>query len=85
MDIYAVLDKLPKIETHEHAPISACSEIVGCMANAPELQHTGSKAFYSALTDSAACIDRINTDRRYRLCGTPREAMAFPVCREGRA
>jgi antirestriction protein ArdC len=47
----AVHDKLPKIETHEHAPISACSEIVGCMPNAPELQHAGSKAFYSALID----------------------------------
>src|SRR5712692_4618033 len=47
----AVLDRLPKIETHEHAPISACSEIVGCMPNAPDLQHAGLKAFYSALTD----------------------------------
>jgi hypothetical protein len=42
----AVVDKSPKIETREHAPINACSEIVGCMPNAPELQHTGSKAFY---------------------------------------
>src|SRR5689334_11892759 len=47
----AVLDKLPKIETHEHSPISACAEIIGCMPNAPEIQHAGSKAFYSALTD----------------------------------
>jgi antirestriction protein ArdC len=47
----AVLDKLPKAERHEHTPISACAEIIGCMQNAPEIQHAGSKAFYSALTD----------------------------------
>ncbi|MGH9344344.1 MAG: zincin-like metallopeptidase domain-containing protein, partial [Terriglobia bacterium] len=47
----AVLDKLPKAETHEHTPISACAEIIGCMPNAPEIQHAGSKAFYSALTE----------------------------------
>ena len=47
----AVLDKLPKMETREHTPISACAEIIGCMPNAPEIQHAGSKAFYSALTD----------------------------------
>jgi antirestriction protein ArdC len=46
-----VLDKLPKMETREHSPISACAEIIGCMPNAPEIQHAGSKAFYSALTD----------------------------------
>ena len=37
----AVLDKLPKVETQEHTPISACTEIVGCMPNAPEIQHAG--------------------------------------------
>lgn len=47
----AVLDKLPKVDTQEHTPISACAEIVGCMPNAPEIQHGGSKAFYSALND----------------------------------
>jgi antirestriction protein ArdC len=47
----AVLDKLPKMETREHSPISACAEIVGCMPNAPEIQHAGSKAFYSVATD----------------------------------
>jgi antirestriction protein ArdC len=47
----SVLDKLPKMETREHSPISACAEIVGCMPNAPEIQHAGSKAFYSAATD----------------------------------
>jgi antirestriction protein ArdC len=47
----AVLDKLPKTETREHASISACAEIIGCMPNTPEIQHLRSKAFYSALTD----------------------------------
>src|SRR5579859_7163802 len=47
----AVLDKLPKVKMQEHTPIRACAEIIGCMPNAPEIQHTGSKAFYSALTD----------------------------------
>src|SRR5271163_2164971 len=40
----AVLDKLPKFKTQEHTPISACAEIIGCMPNAPEIQHAGSKA-----------------------------------------
>ena len=44
----AVLDKLPKVETQEHTPISACAEIIACMPNAPEIQHAGSKAFYNA-------------------------------------
>jgi antirestriction protein ArdC len=47
----AVLDKLPKVETHQNEPISACAEIVGCMPNAPEIVHGGLKAFYSPLTD----------------------------------
>jgi antirestriction protein ArdC len=48
---HAVLDKLPKIETHQHAPITACTEIIGCMPNAPEIVHAGAKAFYSPTTD----------------------------------
>jgi antirestriction protein ArdC len=47
----SVLDKLPKIETRKHEPIVACAEIMGCMPNAPEIVHAGSKAFYSPLTD----------------------------------
>jgi antirestriction protein ArdC len=47
----AVLDKLPKIETHEHDPIEAAERIIATMPNPPEIQHTGSKAFYSAITD----------------------------------
>jgi antirestriction protein ArdC len=46
-----VLDKLPKIETHQHEPIAACAEIIGSMPNAPEIVHAGSKAFYSPITD----------------------------------
>ena len=47
----AVLDKLPKVETQDHTPISACAEIIGCMPNAPKIRHAGSKAFYSAPID----------------------------------
>ena len=47
----AVLDKLPKIETHEHDPIEAADKIIAGMPNPPEIQHAGSKAFYSSITD----------------------------------
>ncbi len=47
----AVLDKLPKIETHEHDPIEAAERIIAGMPNPSEIQHTGSKAFYSPITD----------------------------------
>ena len=47
----AVLDKLPKIETHEHDPIEAAEWIIAGMPNPPEIQHAGSKAFYSPTTD----------------------------------
>jgi antirestriction protein ArdC len=46
-----VLDKLPKIETHEHDPIEAAERIIADMPNPPEIQYTGSKAFYSSTTD----------------------------------
>jgi len=47
----SVLDKLPKIETHEHNPIEAAERIITDMPNRPEIQYTGSKAFYSSITD----------------------------------
>jgi antirestriction protein ArdC len=47
----AVLDKLPKIETHEHNPIEAAEKIIAEMPNPPEIQYAGSKAFYSSITD----------------------------------
>ena len=47
----AVLDKLPKIETHEHGPIDAAERIIAGMPNPPEIQYAGSKAFYSSATD----------------------------------
>ena len=47
----AVLDKLPKIETHEHDPIEAAERIIAGMPNPPEIQYAGSKAFYSPITD----------------------------------
>jgi antirestriction protein ArdC len=46
-----VVDKLPKIETHEHDPIEAAERIIADMPSRPEIQYTGSKAFYSSLTD----------------------------------
>ncbi len=47
----AVLDKLPKVETHEHEPIEAAERIIAGMPNPPEIQHAGSKAFYSPIID----------------------------------
>src|SRR5487761_917169 len=47
----AVLDKLPKIETHHHDPIEAAERIIAGIPNPPEIQYAGSKAFYSPITD----------------------------------
>src|SRR5579859_7845287 len=47
----AVLDKLPKVETHQHDPIEAAERIIFGMPNPPEIQYAGSKAFYSPITD----------------------------------
>ncbi|MBF6570788.1 MAG: DUF1738 domain-containing protein [Candidatus Binataceae bacterium] len=47
----AVLDKLPKMETHQHDPIGAIERIIAGMPNPPEIVRGGSKAFYSPLTD----------------------------------
>jgi antirestriction protein ArdC len=47
----ALLDKLPKVETHEHDPIDAAERIIAGMPNPPEIQFAGSKAFYSSITD----------------------------------
>jgi antirestriction protein ArdC len=46
-----VLDKLPKIETHQHDPIEAAEQIISGMPNPPEIPYAGSKAFYSPITD----------------------------------
>jgi antirestriction protein ArdC len=47
----AVLDKLPKINTHEHAHIEVVEKIIAGMPNPPEIVRAGSKAFYSPATD----------------------------------
>ena len=47
----AVLDKLPKINTHQHDPIEAAERIIAGMPNPPEIERVGSKAFYSSITD----------------------------------
>jgi antirestriction protein ArdC len=51
----AVLDKLPKIETHQHDPIEAAERIIVRMPNPPEIQYAGSQAFYSTITDRITC------------------------------
>jgi antirestriction protein ArdC len=48
---HAVLEKLPKIGTHEHDPIEAAERIIAGMPNPPEIVRGGSKAFYSSITD----------------------------------
>jgi antirestriction protein ArdC len=47
----SVLDKLPKMETHQHDPIEAVEKIIAGMRNPPEIVRGGSKAFYSPITD----------------------------------
>jgi len=47
----AVLEKHPKIETHQHDPIEAAERIIAAMPNPPEIHYAGSKAFYSSITD----------------------------------
>ena len=47
----SVLDKLPKMETHQHDPIEAVEKIIAGMSNPPEIVRGGSKAFYSPITD----------------------------------
>jgi len=46
-----VLDKLPKTEAYEHDPIDTAEQIIAEMPNRPEIQYTGSKAFYTSITD----------------------------------
>src|SRR6266446_5563199 len=47
----AVLDKLPKTETHQHDQIEAVEKIIAGMPNPPEIVRAGSKAFYSPIMD----------------------------------
>ncbi len=47
----AVLDKLPKIETHQHNPVEKAERIIAGMPNPPEIHYAGSQAFYSPITD----------------------------------
>jgi antirestriction protein ArdC len=47
----AVVDKLPRIETHQHEPIAAAERIIAGMPNPPIIQRGGSQAFYSPVTD----------------------------------
>ena len=56
----AVLDKIPTVETHEHDPIEAAERIIAAMPNPPEIQYTGSKAFYSPIADRDHFCRRAN-------------------------
>ncbi len=47
----AVLDKLPKMETHQHNPIDLAERIIAEMPNPPEIEEAGSKALYSVASD----------------------------------
>jgi antirestriction protein ArdC len=46
-----LMDKLPKVETHEHDPIDEAESIVANMPQRPALETAGAKAFYNLLTD----------------------------------
>jgi antirestriction protein ArdC len=45
------LEKLPTVETHKHDPIESVERIVSGMPNPPAIEHGGTKAFYSSITD----------------------------------
>jgi antirestriction protein ArdC len=47
----AVLDRLPKIDIHQHDPIEAAERIIANMPNPPEIEYGGTKAFYSTSAD----------------------------------
>lgn len=47
----AVLEKLPNIQTCQHDPIEAAERIMAGMPNVPEIEYTGSKAFYNPISD----------------------------------
>ena len=50
-----VLDKLPKIETHQHDPIEAAERIIAQMPNPPRIDYRGSKAFIAPPRIASPC------------------------------
>ena len=46
-----VLDKLPKIETHQHDPIETAERTIAEIPEPPTIEYCGSMAFYSPSTD----------------------------------
>jgi antirestriction protein ArdC len=63
-----VIDKLPKVEMHEHDPIDEAELIVANMPQRPALETAGSKAFYNSLTDRVTMPARelfISTEEYY--------------------
>ena len=73
----AVLDKLPKIETHQHDPIEAFENIIAGMPNPPEIVRGGSKAFYSPITDRVTLPPASFSSVRKRKHVPPR--MNYPI------
>ena len=45
------LEKLPKIQTHEHDPIESVERIIAGMPTPPTIEHAGTKALYSSASD----------------------------------
>ena len=80
----AVLDKLPKIETHEHDPIEAAERIIAGMPNPPEIQHAGSKAFYSSdhRSHHYAAAQSVRSARRILRNASARDRSTAPVIRK---
>ena len=65
-----VLDKLPKIETHDHDPIEAAAHIIVGMPNPPEIQYAGSKAFLRSDRSSHHVASACALHQRRGLRGT---------------
>jgi len=45
------VEKLPKIETHDHDPIASVERIIAEMPDPPAIEHAGTRAFYSSTAD----------------------------------
>jgi antirestriction protein ArdC len=71
----AVLDNLPKIETHEHDSIEATERIISGMPNPPEIQHAGSQGSTARSLIESLCrrasSSRVPRNITRRLCTRP--------------
>jgi antirestriction protein ArdC len=62
-----IIEKLPKVETHEHEPIDKAELIVANMPQRPAIETAGAKVFYNLLTDRVTMPARelFTTDEEY--------------------